>query len=131
MTLFYVHQLLAIGLASVQSLAAFSPMTIHDPLRNQFQAIFSKIFSPPPESASESFPVSNATRPFWMDGAPGVNPLARAGSTGPLTTDADICVIGSGITGVSVAYHLSKLFENNATSQDAPSVVVLEARDFC
>jgi len=126
MTLFYIHKLLAIGLVSVQSLASsFSQMTLHEP--DQFQAIF----LPPPESASESFPVSNATRSYWMDGAPGVNPLARAGSTGPLTTDADICVIGSGITGVSVAYHLSKLFGNNATSQDALSVVVLEARDFC
>jgi hypothetical protein len=124
MTLFYIHQLLAIGLVSVQSLAVFSQMT---PLPDQSQAIF----SPPPESVSESFPVSDATRSFWMDGAPGVNPLARAGSTGPLTTDADICVIGSGITGVSVAYHLSKLFGNNATSRDALSVVVLEARDFC
>jgi FAD dependent oxidoreductase len=127
MPLFYIRQLLAIGLVSVQSLAAFSQMTLHDPLPDQFQAIF----SPPPESASESFPVSNPSRSFWTDGAPGVNPLARAGSTGPLTSDADICVIGSGITGVSVAYHLSKLFENNATSQDALSVVVLEARDFC
>lgn len=127
MTLFYIHQLLAIGLFSVQSLAAFSQMTLHDLLPDQSQAIF----SPPPESASDSFPVTNATRSFWMDGAPGVNPLAQAGSTGPLTADADICIIGSGITGVSVAYHLSKLLGNNATSQDALSVVVLEARDFC
>ena len=125
MTLLYIHKLLAIGLVSVQILAAFSQMTLHDPLVPQ------AIFLPPPESTSESFPVSNATRSYWMDGAPGVNPLARAGSIGPLTTDADICVIGSGITGVSVAYHLSKLFGNNATSRDALSVVVLEARDFC
>ena len=127
MTLFYIHQLLAIGLVSLQSLAAFSKMTLHDLLQDQFQAIF----SPPLESASESLPVSNATRSFWMDGAPGANPLAQAGSTGSLTADADICIIGSGITGVSVAYHLSKLFGNNATSQEALSVVVLEARDFC
>jgi hypothetical protein len=126
MTLFY-HQLLAIGLVSMQSLAVFSQIVLHDPLQDEFQAIF----SPHPESASGSFPVSNATRTFWMDVAPGGNPLARAGSTGPLTTDADVCVIGSGITGVSVAYHLSKLFGNNATAQDALSVVVLEARDFC
>jgi len=127
MTLFYIYQLLAIGLVSVQSLAAFPQMTLRDPLPDQFQVIF----SPPPESASESFPASNATGSFWTDSAPGVNPLARAGSTGPLTTDADICVIGSGLTGVSVAYHLSKLFRSNATSHDALSVVVLEARDFC
>jgi len=127
MTLFYIRHMLAIGVVSVQSLAAFSQMTLHDPLPDQFQAIF----SPLPELVSESFPVSNATRSFWLDGAPGVNPLARAGSAGPLTADADICVIGSGITGVSVAYHISKLFENNATSKGALSVVVLEARDFC
>ncbi len=84
MTLFH-HQLLAICLVGLQSLAAFSQVTLHDP----FQAIF----SPPAE--------------------------------------ADICVIGSGITGVSVAYHLSKLFGNNATSQEALSVVIFEARDFC
>lgn len=127
MTLFYTHPLLAIVIVSVQSLAAFSQMWVHDPIRDQFQAIF----LPPTESASESFPASNATHSFWMDGALDVNPLARAGSTGPLTANADICVIGSGITGVSVAYHLSKLFGNNETSQDALSVVVLEARDFC
>jgi FAD dependent oxidoreductase len=126
MTIFHVHYLLAIGILSVQSLAAFSQMTLHDPL-DQFQAIF----SPPPKSASESFPVSNATRSFWMNGAPGVNPLARAGSTGPLTADADVCIIGSGMTGVSVAYHLSKLFGNNAMLRDALSIVILEARDFC
>ncbi|KAH9989908.1 FAD dependent oxidoreductase [Russula compacta] len=124
MTLFHTRQLLVIGLLSVQSLATWSPTHLHDPLQDQFQAIF----SPPPGSAFESLPVSNATRSFWMAGKPGVNPLARIGSTGPLTTDADICIIGSGITGVSVAYHLSKLLGNEAT---ALSVVILEARDFC
>jgi glycine/D-amino acid oxidase-like deaminating enzyme len=66
-----------------------------------------------------------------MHGAPGVNPLARVGSSGSLTTDADICIIGSGITGVSVAYHLSKLLGSDATLQRAMNIVVLEARDFC
>jgi len=123
---FHVHQLLAIGLLSMQSLAALSQIMDY-PLPDQFQAII----PPSPESASELFPVANGTRSFWMAGVPGVNPLARAGSTGPLTTDADICIIGSGIAGVSVAYHLSKLFGDSAASQDPLSVVVLEARDFC
>lgn len=127
MTLFHIHQLLAIGLVCIQSLAAFSQMTSHDPIQDQVQAIF----LPPPESASESFPASNATRSFWLNAAPGVNPFARAGSTGPLTADADICIIGSGMTGVSVAYHLSKLLGDNTTLQDPLSVVILEARDFC
>ena len=89
---------------------------LHDLLQESFQAA-------PSESP---FPVHNATRSYWMAGVPGVNPLAREGSSGPLTTDADVCIIGSGITGVSVAYHLSELMD-----KDPLSVVILEARDFC
>ena len=89
---------------------------LHDLLQESFQAA-------PSESP---FPVHNATRSYWMAGVPGVNPLAREGSSGPLTTDADVCIIGSGITGVSVAYHLSQLMD-----KDPLSVVILEARDFC
>ena len=129
MALFRIHHLLAISLVGVQSLAAaaLSPVALHDPLHDQFQATFSPLL----ESASESLPVPNSTRSFWTHGAPDVNPLARVGSSGPLTADADICIIGSGITGVSVAYHLSKLFGGDAALQDALNIVILEARDFC
>ncbi|KAI0297829.1 FAD dependent oxidoreductase [Multifurca ochricompacta] len=96
----------------------------------------------PPSSPQEfesgsgwSFPVSNATSSFWTASAPDVNPLARAGSIGPLTVDADVCIVGSGITGVSVAYHLSKLFARDDGAHVRPSqplsVVIFEARDFC
>lgn len=74
-----------------------------------------------------NLPSVNPTRSFWID-TPNANPLAAEGSTGPLTTDADICIIGSGITGISAAYHLSKMV--SATDQPL-KVVVLEARDFC
>jgi hypothetical protein len=100
-------------------------MILHDPSQAQFE-VMSEL---PSESAS--FPVANPTRSFWTDATPGVNRLARVGSTGPLTVEADICIIGSGITGVSVAYHLSKLFGDDATSLDKLSIVILEARDFC
>ncbi|KAH9964389.1 FAD dependent oxidoreductase [Lactifluus volemus] len=104
--------------------SATSPTILHDPSQAQFEAM-SEL-----PSESTSFPVANPTRSFWTDATPGVNRLARAGSTGPLTVDADICIIGSGITGVSVAYHLSKLFGDD-TSQGKLSIVILEARDFC
>ncbi|KIL60040.1 hypothetical protein M378DRAFT_84343 [Amanita muscaria Koide BX008] len=71
-----------------------------------------------------SFPVPNATRSFWTHGAPDANPLAREGSHGQLTPEADVCIIGSGITGVSAAYHL-------ANANIPLNVAVLEARDFC
>jgi len=123
MGLFHIHQLLAISLVSMQTLA-----TLHDPSQyDQDQATFSRL----PVSMSESLPVSNSTRSFWMYGAPDTNPLARVGSTGSLTANADICIIGSGITGVSVAYHLSKLLGDDATLHDALNIVILEARDFC
>jgi Glycine/D-amino acid oxidases (deaminating) len=79
-----------------------------------------------------NLPVPNPTRSFWID-TPGANPLAKEGSEGPLTDDASICIIGSGITGISTAYHLSKsLAATNSNSTSRPiKAVVLEARDFC
>ena len=123
MGLFHIHQLLVISLVSMQSLATLHDLSQYD----QDQVTISRL----PRSTSESLPVSNSTRPFWMHGAPDVNPLARVGSTGPLTANADVCIIGSGITGVSVAYHISKLLGDDATLQDALNIVILEARDFC
>lgn len=77
-------------------------------------------------------PSQNPTRSFWTDSSPDANPLAREGSTGALTTDADVCIIGSGITGVGAAYHLSEAIAANTVQLEAPlKVVILEARDFC
>ncbi|KAJ6463673.1 FAD dependent oxidoreductase [Mycena vitilis] len=80
-----------------------------------------------------SLPVPNPTRSFWID-SPGANPLGAEGSTGAFTEDADICIIGAGITGVSAAYHLSTAVERGEIPlKDGQPlrVVILEARDFC
>ena len=80
-----------------------------------------------------SLPVPNGTESFWTryldkDHKPSLD----HGSKGPLTNDADICIIGSGITGVSAAYHLSKVVEREREATNNPlNVVILEARDFC
>ncbi|KAG6875067.1 hypothetical protein C0993_011002, partial [Termitomyces sp. T159_Od127] len=73
-------------------------------------------------------PVVNPTLSFWID-SPGANPLAKEGSDGALSVDADVCIIGSGITGVSAAYHLAKGVE--ARKSGPITAVVLDARDFC
>ncbi|KAF7370148.1 DAO domain-containing protein [Mycena sanguinolenta] len=79
-------------------------------------------------------PQLNPTHSFWIDSL-GANPLADEGSTGTLTDAADVCIIGSGITGVSAAYHLA----NTVKSERFPvphqgtkvRAVILEAREFC
>jgi len=78
-----------------------------------------------------SLPSRNATNSFWLDLSPKDSPLADVGSTGPLTQDADVCVIGSGITGVGVAWHLAKDFQENLEGGAKMKVVLLEARQFC
>ncbi|RPD57281.1 FAD dependent oxidoreductase [Lentinus tigrinus ALCF2SS1-6] len=87
-----------------------------------------------PVSKPIPLPVPNSTQSFWLD--PEANPLAKAGSTGPLTSDVDICIIGSGITGVSAAYHLTRLLAERGAVSEVPNaqplkIVILEARDFC
>lgn len=87
---------------------------------------------PLPEPAG--LPVANPTESFWIN-SPGANPLASEGSTGALTSDAEVCIIGSGITGASAAYHLASAVERGAIrgahGADPVRAVVLEARDFC
>ncbi|KAJ3560323.1 hypothetical protein NP233_g10911 [Leucocoprinus birnbaumii] len=96
-------------------------------------------FESRPDSAQtrppwSTLPVSNPTKSFWID-TPNANPLAREGSTGPLgfgDEDIDVCIIGSGITGVSAAYHLQRSFGVGATETGVErKIVILEAREFC
>ncbi|KAG8904000.1 hypothetical protein FRB99_002412 [Tulasnella sp. 403] len=75
-------------------------------------------------------PTQNPTKSFWTHGEPDCNPLAREGSDGDLTLDADVCIVGSGMTGVSCAYHLAQLARQSG-SLGKLKVVILEARDFC
>lgn len=78
-----------------------------------------------------NLPTSNPTQSFWVD-SPGANPLGQVGSKGILTDAADVCIIGSGITGVSVAYHLAEGLKARALGvHETVKAVVLEARDFC
>jgi hypothetical protein len=77
---------------------------------------------------SVALPHKNPTKSFWTHGSDDANPLAKEGSDGPFTTDADIVIIGSGITGVGAAYHLSEAI---ATTDLSLNIVMFEARDFC
>lgn len=88
---------------------------------------------PPQPNYKASLPVPSPTRSFWSTD-PTTSPSPSEGSEGLLTEDADICIIGSGITGCSAAYHLAKTFKhhNIAHTDGRPiTVAILEARDFC
>ena len=71
-----------------------------------------------------SLPVPNSTHSFWLHAGGNPNPLAKEGSDTPIPTEADIVIIGSGISGVGAAYHISKTMPDK-------KVIILEARDFC
>ncbi|KAF7356163.1 DAO domain-containing protein [Mycena venus] len=79
-------------------------------------------------------PHTDPTHSFWTH-SPGANPLAGEGSTGALTDEADVCIIGSGITGVSAAYHLANAVQKGTfpilDAKQKLRAVILEARDFC
>ena len=77
-----------------------------------------------------SLPVLNPTTPFWSAKGLADNPLAKEGSMADLPDSVDICIIGSGITGTSVAYHLAKTMPLEP-GKPPHRVIIMEARDFC
>jgi hypothetical protein len=72
-------------------------------------------------------PVPSPTQSFWMT----ENELAKHGSEDVPDNDADIVIIGSGITGVGAAYHIARMLAEKDKSGVPKKVVILEARDFC
>ncbi|KZV89989.1 FAD dependent oxidoreductase [Exidia glandulosa HHB12029] len=97
------------------------PLNVH----GDFERFFAS-FEPAGQRRQTSLPVPNPTKSFWIDSSPDANPLAAEGSTGALTADADIAIIGSGITGVAAAYNLAKGLQGQRVK-----IVLLDARDFC
>jgi hypothetical protein len=83
-----------------------------------------------PDHDPAGLPVVNPTKSFWIN-SENANPLAKEGSVGDLTIDADVCIIGSGVTGVSAAYHLSKAIKARGDTTPQFKAVILDARDFC
>ncbi|KZT09018.1 FAD dependent oxidoreductase [Laetiporus sulphureus 93-53] len=82
-------------------------------LRKTYDELDKRIQAPP------GIPVSNPTLPFWT-----VPPTTIPSGDGGLPEHADVVIIGSGITGASVAY---SLLERNS----GVKVLMLEARDVC
>ena len=72
-------------------------------------------------------PKRDSTNSFWHSEPSALLTGHRA--TRDLPSTADVVVIGSGVTGTSVAHHL--LTSANGGTEKGPNVVLLEAREAC
>ena len=74
-------------------------------------------------------PTPNSSKSFWHSEP---SPLLLGHrSTRDLPATADVVVIGSGITGASIARHLLKRDSKSPDETTKPNVVMLEAREAC
>lgn len=78
-----------------------------------------------PLSSSATFPCSTSTKPFWRTQ---LHPLDSHRSTPGLPASSDVVIIGSGMSGVSTAYHMLQSCRIRSTR---PSIAILEARQLC
>ncbi|RWA14901.1 hypothetical protein EKO27_g143 [Xylaria grammica] len=81
------------------------------------------------ETAANAYlPVPNPTTPYWRTE---LHPLDSHRSTAELPPKIDVVIIGAGISGVSVAYHLSQTDASADKPAASPSILLLEARRVC
>lgn len=74
-------------------------------------------------------PTVDSTHSFWHTEP---SPLLKGHrTTRELPSQADIVIIGSGITGTSIAHHLLQDVHPAGRRSWTPSVVMLEAREAC
>ena len=77
----------------------------------------------PSKAKAVGFPVPNGTVSYWQ-ARYRTSPLFSRGRDVPLPQDADVVIVGSGITGAVAAYNL-------VSSRPDLRVVMLEAREVC
>ncbi|KAF7292844.1 FAD-dependent protein [Mycena indigotica] len=91
--------------------------TLIDGIKQEYQGVQKRI------QTSPGLPVGQPTLPYWT--IP-VAAISQHGKDDAVPKDTDIVIIGSGITGASVARNLLQ-----SATGDKPRVVMLEARDAC
>ncbi|KAK2038002.1 FAD dependent oxidoreductase [Colletotrichum somersetense] len=94
-------------------------------LNAQYQALLVRVNSAP------GLPHEKPSSPYWLDDPPFPELADMRSET--LPREADVVIIGSGITGVSVAKSLFAASSSGGGGGggDGPRVVVLEARSLC
>jgi hypothetical protein len=80
------------------------------------------------DGSGVGFPHPRPTLSFWLQGARN-EPLIRHRTTQAIPSDADVVIIGAGMSGAATAYHLFK--EHDPARGALPEVVIIEAREAC
>ncbi|KAK1460198.1 FAD dependent oxidoreductase [Colletotrichum melonis] len=95
-------------------------------LNKTYQALLARVNAPP------GLPHANPSRPYWLDDPP--FPELVDAQSQKLPSEADVVIIGSGITGAAVArslYTAAGASDGEEGEKKGPRVVVLEARSLC
>lgn len=74
------------------------------------------------------FPHPHPTLSFWLQGTRN-NALIGHRTTDTIPSDADVVIIGAGMSGAATAYHILK--GHDSTRGSLPNVLILEAREAC
>lgn len=90
---------------------------------NDFDTLLARI------CVSPGIPVANSSLPYWTIPQ---SPIAQHGKDTPLPQYADVVIIGSGVTGTSIAKSILELSDANQQKDSEPlQIIMLEARDAC
>jgi len=119
---------LALSTPVLSATAQDLPVHIHSLARTE--EVFAALPVPPAGPGTSTLPHPNPTHSFWTHSTFDANPLAKEGSKAALPPVVDVAIIGSGISGVGVAYHLAELLKKGHIRKPI-TIGVFEARDFC
>lgn len=75
-------------------------------------------------------PKEDYTVSFWLANARNSHHLERR-TTQDLPTEVDLCIIGSGLSGVMLVYFLMTALADSKDPQEPLRILMLEARQFC
>lgn len=91
------------------------------PIEDQQQAL-DRAFADP------GLPSAHPTSSFWLRSP---HPEVAQAQSAELPSEAEVVIIGSGVTGTSIARTLLKSRKPGEETKPRPAVVILEARDVC
>lgn len=75
------------------------------------------------DAHQQILPVASPTTPYWRTQ---LHPIDDLRSSETLPAECDVAIVGSGMAGVTTAYHICE-----QTQDKPPSILMLEARQVC